>query len=205
MNGNIFLNMNYLDILFPTNIGSQSIGGPQFITNIQTAKNGNEVRLNYCTYPRIKYDISYGIKTKEDMDHIISFFRICQGKLHAFRFKDLSDYKIENQIIGIADGETKSFKAFKEYKIGEYIMKRNIAKLIPDKTIIYIDDEIQDKSLYSISEGEIIFTSFPKKDSIVKITSEFEIIMRFDNDNITTNLNQYGVYNIQNISLIEII
>ncbi len=205
MNENIFLNMNYLDILFPTNIGSQSIGGPQFATNIQTAKNGNEIRSNYCKYPRIKYDISYGIKTKDDMDHIISFFRICQGRLHAFRFKDLSDYKIENQILGTSDGETKSFTIFKEYKIGEYIMKRDIMKIVLDKTTIYIDDEVQEKSSYFISEGEITFAFAPKKDSTIRITSEFEIIMRFDNDNIVTNLNQYGVYNIQNISLIEVI
>ena len=65
---------DFIDIQFPVDISYGSHGGPEYYTDIVTTKNGGEQRNYHWLQPKNKYNISYGIKTKQQLEQIIKLF-----------------------------------------------------------------------------------------------------------------------------------
>ncbi len=54
---------------------------------------GDEERNASWANSRRRYDVSYGVRRADDLAAVVAFFEARNGRLHAFRFKDWSDYK----------------------------------------------------------------------------------------------------------------
>ena len=68
------------EIRFPEDISYGAIGEPQYFTNIVLTSSRNEYRnINYSS-SRMKFNVAYGIKTKEQMDKLLLFFRARRGR-----------------------------------------------------------------------------------------------------------------------------
>jgi uncharacterized protein (TIGR02217 family) len=126
--------MSFLEIQFPTDIGYGATGGPVYSTDVVTMFSGHEQRNSNWKNARGKYNIATGVKTEEQWQALISFFRSCKGKAVGFRFKDWIDYKSKNQQIGIGDGETAEFQLVKAYTSGDKVATRKMYKFITYET-----------------------------------------------------------------------
>jgi uncharacterized protein (TIGR02217 family) len=194
---------SFYEIQFPTDISYGITGGPEFFTDVVTSSSGFEQRNINWRQARNRYNVAQGIKTKEQLDKLISFFRLTQGKAIGFRFKDWTDYQIIGQEIVICDGIKTNFEVIKQYNYGEYNIDRKITKLVTDTVQIYCNEELITPKI-DFNLGQIKFDSPPPSGSIIKLYAEFDVPVRFDSDHLATSIEQYGVYSHMEISLVEI-
>ena len=97
----------------PTNVEAGATGGPAFNTTVLELSNGAEQRNQNWSQPLHSWDIAYGIRSKVDLIHIITFFNARRGRLHPFRFRDWADYECDGAQFGTGDGSTVSFQLAK--------------------------------------------------------------------------------------------
>lgn len=76
--------MKFIETQFPSDISYGATGGPTYSTDVVTTFSGHEQRNSNWKNARAKYNISTGVKTEEQWQALISFFRDCKGKAHWF-------------------------------------------------------------------------------------------------------------------------
>lgn len=83
--------MDYLDILLSKEYSYNCKITNQFNTTITISKAGVESRLrNWVNYLK-KYDITYSVKTDEQINHLRDFFNTTSGSYYGFKFFDYTD------------------------------------------------------------------------------------------------------------------
>jgi uncharacterized protein (TIGR02217 family) len=193
----------FSEMRFPPDIAYGATGGPEFFTDIVTSSSGFERRNLNWLQARCKYNLAQAIKTKKQLDDLIAFFRICQGRAIGFRFKDWSDYKIELQEISIADGVQTKFQLIKKYHYADFQAIRKITKPVDGTVKIYSNNKLAEV-LIDYSSGEIKFAQAPVAGSLISAEAEFDVPVRFDIDQLITSIESYGIYSHYEIPLIEI-
>ena len=194
------------EIRFPEDISYGAIGGPQYSTNIVLTSSGNEYRnINYFS-SRMKFNVAYGIKTKEQMDKLLLFFRARRGQAIGFKYKDWSDFSAKNQLIGIGDENTTKFQLKKIYKSGESEFIRIIEKPVSNSVEVYLDDIKAKQEQYTIdyTTGNIIFTTPVNAKTNIFANFEFDVPVRFDMDYLPISIDGKDLYSCKEINLIEI-
>ena len=68
------------EVRFPEDISYGAIGGPEYSTKIISTNSGNEYRNITSTLSKLKFNISYGVKTKEQISKLLTFFRARRGR-----------------------------------------------------------------------------------------------------------------------------
>ena len=197
--------MSFLEIRFPESIAFNSSSILEFNTTIIKAKNGYEQRNINWNSNKMKFNIINGIKTKTELDELITFFRNVRGAGYGFRFKDFTDYIGENQYLGVGDGETKEFQLIKSYRVSDNIVYyRKITKPVISTVRVFINDiESKDFNI-NLTTGLITLNTVPEIDSIIKANFEFDVPVRFENDIMEITMNSINSGNIKDITLIEI-
>ena len=117
--------MAYIDTRLPISVEKGASGGPTFNTTVHTLASGKEQRNQNWAHPLGKWDISYGLRAKQEpsseyglqgLSDIVSFFYAMRGKEHSFRFRDWLDYfVIENEIEQVGDNRRTEFQLTKRY------------------------------------------------------------------------------------------
>ena len=174
----------FAEVQFPPEISYGSKGGPMFSTDIITTFSGHEQRNINWQQARARYDVSSGIKTEEQWQQLISFFRSRCGRAVGFRYKDWSDYKGINQPLGRGDGEQRQFQLVKHYVSGNSAYIRAINKPVQNNFCqIYIDSVAQEQGInIDFTTGLVTFDKAPKADEEVTADFEFDVAVRFDTD-----------------------
>lgn len=112
------------DAVFPEDISRGASGGPMLRTDVVELRSGFEERNSIWKHPRHEYNVGLGLRQLDDVYRLKEFFLARQGKLHAFRFKDWSDYKscdpqkqpaASDHVQLYADGVSSSFTLQKRY------------------------------------------------------------------------------------------
>ncbi len=194
---------NFCEIQFPPDIAYGATGGPEFFTDVVTSSSGFEQRNLNWLQARCRYNLAQAIKNKEQLDAIVAFFRICQGRAIGFRFKDWSDYKIERQVIAIADGMQTNFQLIKTYNYLNNQVQRKIVKPVEGTIKIYCNDKLVEPEV-DITSGQIKFAIAPKNGAQIFAEAEFDVPVRFDIDRLVTSIESYDVYSLHEIPLVEV-
>jgi len=196
--------MSFSEHRFPTDISYGTSGGPYFETEIIETHSGTEYRNIRTPYGRNKYNVASGIKTKEQLDELIRFFRAVKGRAIGFRFKDWLDYKGRNELLGIGDGENKVFHLIKTYSLGGNQEIRKIKKPVIGSVKILQDNRA---SIFDIDykNGIVSFKTPPEKNVKIIASFEFDVLVRFNTDHISASIENYGIHSIENVELIELI
>ncbi len=192
------------EVQFPPKIAYGASGGPEFSTSIATSINGFEQRNINWHHPRGRWDISTGIKDAGDIEEILAFFRARRGKAYGFRFKDWSDYEAVYELIGVGDGEQKSFELIKEYTSGGYQYIRRILKPVETTVKIYIDGEVVLNYKLDTTTGIVTFNKPPKSGVNIRSDLEFDVPVRFDTDQIIVRASGPGRFVVDSVPLIEL-
>ncbi|WP_269379107.1 DUF2460 domain-containing protein [Rickettsia hoogstraalii] len=172
-----------------------SKGGPEFSTDIVATFSGHEqCNIILTKEARAKYDISSDIKTEAQWQQLIAFFRSKGGKAIGFRYKDWSDYKAINQLIGKSNGTQQEFQLVKHYFSGDYNYTRIINKPVNnDFCKIYIDNIPLEN-----------FDFVPRSDEEIRADFEFDVPVRFDTDHLDLSMDSFAIGSWGNIPLVEI-
>jgi uncharacterized protein (TIGR02217 family) len=195
---------NFSEERFPTDISYGISGGPKFNTDVITTHTGYEYRNINVLTARNHYNVVHGIKTKDQLDRLLIFFRAMRGKAVGFRFKDWLDYKAINQHIAIGDGKSFEFQLIKTYQLGDFVEQRKIFKPVENSVKIYFDNELALSWQINTVNGILTFPNPPKEQIKISADFEFDVPVRFDTDYISASIDNYNVHSMLNIPLIEI-
>lgn len=197
--------MLFSEVRFPEDIAYGAVGGPEFSTDVITTHNGYEQRNVNWSCARIKYNVSHGIKTNEQLSELIAFFRARKGKAYGFRFKDWTDYKANNQRIGLGDSKNTKFQLIKTYISGKVNCTRKIYKPVQNTfTIFHNKQEYLQEYSVDYCNGIVIFKQPPPHNTIISANFEFDIPARFDTDLLYASIDHSNTYNWNDISIVEV-
>jgi uncharacterized protein (TIGR02217 family) len=193
---------NFHDVRFPEDISYGSSGGPGFNTSVIDLASGHEQRNINWSLARAKYDASYGVKTREQMEEVLDFFYARRGKAFGFRFKDWMDFVLERQSIGAAGG-TNTLQVFKRYEpLTSYFYDRPILKIVPGTVQVWTNGVERSPLLVNTGTGLVNTTGYAGQ--TIEVACEFDVPVRFDTDEINITHDDWELMSWPSIPLIEL-
>ena len=192
----------FIDARFPTAISYGSSGGPQYQTSVITMRSGQEKRNINWSYPRHIYDAAVGVASQSDIEDLIAFFHVVQGRAHSFRWKDWADYKscktsetpaATDQTLGTGDLSEKDFQLVKNYTFGGYQFSRTIGLPVSGTVVAAVAGVTTTAFSVDTSTGIITFDTAPGIGQAVTAGFEFDVHCRMDTDELSTSLDEYQV------------
>jgi uncharacterized protein (TIGR02217 family) len=187
------------EVEFPQRIAVGAQGGPTYRTEIVTSSGGSETRNQVWSVPLYRFNVATGLKTNDDLQTLIGFYRLRKGRARGFRFRDWSDYQsgppsnpTAQQWAGDGDGSTKTFQLVKRYTDGLLTEVRNIYKPVNDSTLlVYLNSTLQ-TSGYTLdpTTGLLTFATAPGAGVHVWVAYTFDVPCRFDSDVMQAKLNE---------------
>ena len=206
--------MSFDEIRFPDDVSRGARGGPRRRTQVVTLASGAEERNAGWVDSRRVYDVSYGVRTADDLAAVVAFFEARNGRLRGFRFKDWLDFKSSipsavvsavDQQIGVGDGVRTAFQLTKRYVSGPRTWVRTIAKPVAGTVLVALDGAPQ-ASGWSLDDTtcKVTFDTPPPNGVVVTAGFEFDVPVRFDTDELDTVLSIERLGTIPSIPLIEI-
>jgi uncharacterized protein (TIGR02217 family) len=208
--------MSFHEVRFPAALSAGSSGGPERRTEIVTLSNGFEERNSPWAQSRRRYDAGLGMRSLDDLAEVIAFFEARHGQLHAFRWKDWTDFKscrpsaqpaAADQAIGTGDGAATSFGLRKAYASGAQTYWRPIGKPVAGTVVVAVDGvALAPGTDFGVDDavGQVQLTAAPAPGATVTAGFEFDVPVRFDTDRITTSLSGFAAGEIPSIPVIEV-
>ena len=200
-------------VRFPDDIAYGSSGGPGFKTFVFEGHSGVEQRNAAWSIARGRWDVSYGIRDKTDMDTVRGFFHAHRGRLIGFRFKDWSDYQLTDENIGTGDSVDATWQIIKTYSQGPTAndYTRTIFKIVAGSVSVEVGGVPQvegggDDYTLDYDTGIITFNggSIPGA-SAITVTCEFDVPVRFDTDEMRAAHDGYLTESWGSIPIVEIL
>jgi uncharacterized protein (TIGR02217 family) len=183
---------------------------------VVTLANGFEERNTPWAHSRRRYDAGLGMRSLDDVETLIAFFEARRGQLCGFRWKDWSDFKSASasaevsygdQVIGVGDGELRTFRLAKLYRSGEFSYERPIAKPVRGSVRVGIEQDEQREGVdFEIDEtsGLVSFVVAPAAETQITAGFEFDVPVRFDTDRIQTSVASFQAGDVPNVPVMEV-
>lgn len=190
---------NFHDVCFPDFLARSSSSSIHFLTQISESISGNEFRKIERDIPLRKYLIKHTTCTREEYLELVSFFKARRGSGYSFRFKDYFDYKVENQIISVKD----SFITKKMYQ--DEVLPTERINIFPIQNTIKLEYLNQIQQFFKTALNQFELEAPHTEAQNMLISFEFDVIVRFHQDEIKYSLDKNGAILIEELELIEVI
>lgn len=188
------------DVRFPDAVARGATGGPEFSTDIISVASGFEQRNVNWSAARAKYDISTGIRTREQMAEVIAFFRARKGRAYGFRFRDWNDFEAEAQPL-LATADSLVWQMIKQYASGPSADQRTITKPEVGTVVVRVNGNPVSVDVDHLT-GLVTFTSVPAAQPYADFL--FDVPVRFDTDHLPVVAVAYHIQQVSSIALLEI-
>ena len=176
-------------------------GGPTFSTRIVSLQNGRERRNANLAQPRHRYTTPFLNISRDAYREIKRMFLLCRGQLHAFRFRDELDYQAEDEEFGIGDGTTVEFQLAKLSEDDGIAYLRNVYALTGSPVAMVNGAPVA--ATFDMDRGRVVFESAPSNGGVLSWTGEFDIWVRFEQDDLPGSLDNPDATNLS-ITLLEV-
>jgi uncharacterized protein (TIGR02217 family) len=191
------------EVQLPPGISRGATGGPAHKTTIVATDAGFEQRNADWSKARGQWDISYGIKTRTDMNTILAFHYARRGRLYGFRYKDWSDFEATAQVlIASATGAETTAQLVKTYTDsgGSYI--RTIYKPVATGFQLYDNGSPLASSLNTVT-GVVTFSPVTAGHAVTW-TGTFDTPVRFDSDDLRILTQDTDILEVPAINVVEL-
>jgi uncharacterized protein (TIGR02217 family) len=203
------------DVRFPTAIARGATGGPERKTDIVTTASGREERNARWANSRRRYNIGFGVKSLTDIQAVVRFFEERRGRLHAFRFKDFTDFKsctatatpaATDQVIGTGTGSLTTFQLVKTYGAGNRAYVRMVSAPVVGTVLVAVNGVATTQFTVNATTGVVTFNAgaLPAAGAVVTAGYQFDVPVRFDTDQLSINLAHFEAGEIPDITLVEV-
>jgi uncharacterized protein (TIGR02217 family) len=211
---------------FNTGIRYGTVGGPTFSTDVETVTSGQEQRNANWKDSKGKWQVGDDLFNRQEIDHLIAFFRERKGKAGGFRFKDWSDYEakfnietltIEGVVVEV-EGTT-DLQMAKEYKVPNGTTIRLITKPVPGTIKFWqpstpVQDPVTGVWTFGteVTGGGIDYTTgkIAGGSTGLRWTGEFDVPARFDTDQFNSTFEGYrdsdgeALFSVSGLTIVEI-
>ena len=208
--------MSFHDVRFPVDLSLGATGGPERRTEIVTLASGHEERNAPWRHSRRHYDAGAGLRSLDDLEALVAFFEARQGQLHAFRWKDWSDFKScrpsatpapFDQLIFVGDEATREVPLTKSYVSGRQSYARPVTKPVAGTVRVEVGGvELQEGVDWTLdaATGVVTFAHPPDAGAEVRAGFEFDVPVRFDTDRILTSVATFRAGSVPDVPVIEV-
>lgn len=198
------------DISFPIEIGAEASVSPAFSTNVVTSASGAEYRNVNWQQGRLRFDAGPGVRGDQEVETLLAFFRARRGAAIGFRFRDPFDFSSNgmsgtpsalDQQIGVGNGSSARFTLKKTYDDGE---ERRITRPVAGTVRVAVDGAEQASGWTLEALGEIVFAAPPAGGATVTAGFEFDVPVRFADDQLEVNRATFRAGEAPSVPLIEV-
>jgi uncharacterized protein (TIGR02217 family) len=208
--------MAFHEVRFPASLSFGAVGGPERRTQIVTLVNGFEERQTPWADSRRRYDAGLGLRSLDDLEALIAFFEARRGQLHAFRWKDWSDYKSgrpskpvagDDQKLGTGDGVRKAFQLIKRYRSGTQSYARAVTKPVAGTIRVWLAEEPRVETIdwtVDLATGVVTFADAPPAGVDVTAGFEFDVPVRFDTDRVRVSVASFQAGEMPDVPVVEV-
>jgi uncharacterized protein (TIGR02217 family) len=178
-------------------------------TTIGVDDSGCEQRNANWSQPLLKFEIGDRTLSRSDLEYLNQFHLSRQGSYKGFRFKDWSDYlgKLQPAI----QKQSGIYQLAKTYPVGADSVIRPIHKPVAGTVRVYVDgDEWVSGWTVDTTTGIISFSYAIANNAIVTADFEFDVPVRFEQDNLDFRLEAHirntseKIFSLQRLTLVEI-
>lgn len=204
--------MAFHDIRFPDSIERGATGGPSFSTSIVVSSGGHEQRQGNWAVARRRWNVGTGLVRRADVATLIAFFIARAGRLHAFRFRDWSDYQVPRQAIGLTDGADATWQIFKTYTSGAITANRAITRPVSGTVQVWVNATPVAQGVgagqfqVNLATGVITLgaTLAATTGQVIEAACDFDVPVRFDTDELPLTLRSHDIGQWSDIPVVEI-
>ncbi len=200
------------DVSFPLAIGRRASVQPNFSTTVVTTSSGYEQRNTDWAQGRLHFDAGPGIRAEADLEALIAFFRARRGAARGFRFRDPFDFSSNamtatptaiDQRIGTGDGIATRFALVKTYGDPTDGEMRVITR--PVGVSIVVATGGTPTTAWVLDAANVInFTTPPAIGTAITAGFLFDVPVRFAEDKLTVNVNNFRAGDVPSVPLIEV-
>ncbi len=112
-----------------------------------------------------------------------------------------------DQVIGVGDDVSSVFQLVKNYRSGEAVQVREIAKPVLNFVKVAISGDLQVLGVdYAVDfeTGEVMFAEPPADGAMVTAGFEFDVPVRFDTDRIECSVGGFSAGEIPSVPVVEV-
>lgn len=166
-------------------------------TEIVELANGHEERNTPQAHHRRRITLSYGADDAAKIRKVRDAWAVCLGPVHAFRFKDWSDYKTSadgvapassDQLLGSGDGVVVDFPLSATVSYGAASYTHPISAPVSGTVLVEVDAVAQVEGVdftVDYDTGNITFAAPPALGLEVRAGCRFDVWVRFQNEAFT--------------------
>lgn len=200
------------DVSFPLAIGKKASVQPNFSTAIVTTASGYEQRNVDWSQGRLHFDAGPGVRAEADLETLIAFFRARRGAARGFRFRDPYDCSSNgmtgvpsatDQSIGVGDGTTTRFPLVKHYGVGTEGEARVITRPVSVSLLVAVAG-VATVAWTLDATNAIVFNPPPVAGAVVTAGFLFDVPVRFAEDKLTVDVNNFLAGDVPSVPLLEI-
>ncbi len=210
--------MAFHEVRFPTAISLNALGGPERRTDVVVLGSGHEERNSRWADSRRRWNAGYGVKSLDDLHAVIAFFEERRGRLHAFRWRDPTDWKscapkgttsALDQVIGSGTGALAAFQLKKTYGSAFAPWPRDIRKPVAGTVKVAVAGVAKTAGTQftvDTSTGIVTFLAghVPGNGQSVTAGFEFDVPVRFDSDRLEINVSGFTSGAIPDVPVVEV-
>jgi uncharacterized protein (TIGR02217 family) len=189
----------------PDWIAYGATGGPEWGTALFAAPGGWEQRTQLWSQVRGRWDMSFLNVSREQATVLVDFFRaVAHGRAGSFCFTDWRDHTFAN-VIGTGDGTTSTFPLVKVYTSGILSYARPLTRPIVSRLVVTINGVLT--GAYTVTEpgGLVQFDAPPASGAVIHATGDFEVLVRFEGDELMVTCVAPNVFSCAGLGLVELI
>ena len=197
------------DVQFPVAVGREASVEPAFSTDIVTAASGVEQRNSAWADARLRFDVGPGLRSEEDLQALLAFFRARRGAAVGFRFEDPLDHSSSGMIgapgaadqpLGAGDGIASEFRLVKSY--GGQV--RRITRPRAGTVRVSVAGVERAAGWTLRAGGTIAFDDPPAAGAEIAAGFLFDVPVRFGEDRLGFSLATFRAGEIPSVPLIEL-
>lgn len=223
--------MAFHEVLFPDAISYGSQMGPGHSTLTTEISSGAEQRVSRWGVGKIRMDVGYRIRSRDNIYNVIEFARLRAGAAHGFRIRDHTDYNSTtkgrnatdpsdggadpadtDQAIGSGDATETVFQLIKTYTDGVAPDKvRNITKPRTGTVVVKLNGVAQTLGTHftvDTTTGILTFTTAPPSGHAITAGYEFDVPVRFSGSIdgwLAGSIDDYDSASVPGLEVVEII
>ena len=200
------------DVLYPLALGRDTAASPEFSTSISLTASGFERRNSQWSDARMHYDVGPGIRSEIELGTLLEFFRARRGPARGFRLSDPFDFSSNgltgnptatDQLIGIGDGLSASFRLSKSYGPGADPQVRHITRPRGETILVSVNGILASGWMQG-ANGRIVLTEAPAHGAEVRAGFLFDVPVRFAHDRLDISGSTFSAGEVPSVPLIEV-
>lgn len=178
-----------IDDRLTEDIEVQAKARPRYSTEIITTDGGWEVRNSRWSYPLHRFEFNLSPNARDAVDFVAfrDLFYAAGGAHETFLFRHWADYFGDDELIGTGNGAETEFQLVRNYTRGITNRTRKITRPEQGTVIIRVDGVVRTEGVHytvDYDTGLVTFGVAPLLNQIIRADFEFDVPVRFEDDEV---------------------